>query len=154
MEKPKDIFDKLMHLPGLRIFESFYKEHKEVLLYLFFGALTFIVSVVTFAIFSVVMEMNELIANTFSWIIAVILAFLTNRKWVFRAPTDTVIEFFSQMLSFGTGRVITLVIEEIILLVFITWLGFSRMVIKIVAQIFVIIINYFISKILIFRENK
>ena len=34
------------------------------------------------------------------------------------------------MLSFFGGRVVTLVIEEIILLVFITWLGFNSMVVK------------------------
>ena len=31
-----DIFDRLMHLPVLNIFEPFYKKHKEMLLYLFF----------------------------------------------------------------------------------------------------------------------
>ena len=35
MEERKDIFDKIMSLPGLRIFEEFYKKNKEVLLYLF-----------------------------------------------------------------------------------------------------------------------
>ena len=45
MEERKDIFDKIMSLPGLRIFEEFYKKNKEVLLYLFFGGLTFIVSI-------------------------------------------------------------------------------------------------------------
>ena len=41
VEEKKDIFDKLMHLPVLNIFEPFYKKHKEVLMYLFFGGLTF-----------------------------------------------------------------------------------------------------------------
>ena len=35
VEEKKDIFDKLMHLPVLNIFEPFYKKHKEVLMYLF-----------------------------------------------------------------------------------------------------------------------
>ena len=41
MEEKKDIFDRLMHLPVLNIFEPFYKKHKEVLMYLFFGGITF-----------------------------------------------------------------------------------------------------------------
>lgn len=44
-----DIFDRLMHLPVLNIFEPFYKKHKEMLLYLFFGGLTFVISVITYA---------------------------------------------------------------------------------------------------------
>ena len=36
--KKKDIFDKIMSLPGFRIFEPFYKKNKEVPLYLFLWA--------------------------------------------------------------------------------------------------------------------
>lgn len=41
MKEKRDIFDRLMHLPVLNIFEPFYKKHKEVLMYLFFGGITF-----------------------------------------------------------------------------------------------------------------
>ena len=47
----EDIFDKLMKLPVLNIFEPFYKKNKEMLLYLFFGGLTFVVSVVTYGLY-------------------------------------------------------------------------------------------------------
>ena len=45
MNEKKDIFDKIMSLPGLRILEPFYKKNKEILLYLFFGGLSFLVSI-------------------------------------------------------------------------------------------------------------
>ena len=45
MEEKKDIFDRLMHLPVLNIFEPFYKKHKEVLMYLFFGGITFFLNI-------------------------------------------------------------------------------------------------------------
>ena len=83
MLKDKDIFDKIMELPGFRIFEPFYKKYKEILLYLFFGGLTMIVSIVSYAICNLTFEINELIANVFSWILAVLFAFFTNRIWVF-----------------------------------------------------------------------
>lgn len=57
------VFDKLMELPILRIFNPFYKKYKEMLLYLFFGGLSFIVSIATYACFNVGMGINELIAN-------------------------------------------------------------------------------------------
>ena len=44
-EKEKDIFDKIMALPGLNIFEGFYKKYKEMLLYLFFGGMTAVISI-------------------------------------------------------------------------------------------------------------
>lgn len=153
MEEKRDIFDKIMSLPILNIFEPFYKKHKEILMYLFFGGLTFVVSILSYAFFNITLSMNELIANVVSWIIAVTFAFVTNRIWVFDAPTNTMSEFMKQMLSFFGGRVVTLVIEEIILLVFITVLHFASMPVKVVAQIVVIALNYIISKLLIFKKE-
>lgn len=47
-----------------------------MLLYLFFGGLSFVVSVVTYGIFNLAIGLNELIANVISWIITVTFAFL------------------------------------------------------------------------------
>ena len=142
-----------MKLPILNIFEPFYKKNKEMLLYLFFGGLTFVVSVITYGFFNVSLGLDELIANIISWIIAVTFAFFTNRIWVFNSPTNGAREFVAQLISFFGGRVVTLVIEEIILLVFITWLKFPSMIIKIIAQIIVIVLNYVISKLIVFKES-
>lgn len=150
----EDIFDKIMKLPGLRMLEPFYKKYKEILLYLFFGGLTFVVSIVTYAYFNVVLGINELVANVISWVLAVLFAFVTNRIWVFQAPTHTAGEFVRQMVSFFGGRVLTLVVEELILLVFITVLHFASMPVKVVAQIVVIVLNYIISKLIVFRKKE
>ena len=145
-ETKPDIFDKIMHLPGLRVFEPLYKKYKEVLLYLFFGVLTTVVSIGSYAFFNVTLGINELIANVISWVLAVLFAFFTNRIWVFAAPTKTVEEFMKQLVSFAGGRVLTLV--------FITMLHFNSMLIKFIAQVVVIILNYVISKLLVFRKDK
>ena len=100
MSEKRDIFDKLMALPILNNFEPFYKRNKEVLLYLFFGGLTCIISIVSYAFFG--------------------------------------------------GRVATLVVEEIILLVFVSLLAFPSVPVKVVAQVIVIILNYIISKFFVF----
>ena len=147
----KDIFDKIMDMPIFNVFKPFYKKYKEILLYLFFGGLAFVVSIVTFALFNVSWKINELLANILSWIITVTFAFFTNRIWVFNSPTNGLKEFIKQMSSFFNGRIITLVIEELILFVFITWLQFPNIVVKIIAQVIVIIVNYIISKLFIFK---
>lgn len=154
MMAQEDIFDKIMHLPGLRKTERFYKKNKEVLLYLFFGGLAFLVSIGTYVLFNVSWGMNESIANIFSWIITVLFAFFTNRIWVFQSRTNGTGEFVKQLFLFYAGRVITLMVEEVILLVFITWLGFSSVFVKVIAQVVVIVLNYVISKILIFKPKK
>ena len=97
--------------------------------------------------------MNEHIANIFSWILAVLFAFITNRIWVFNAPTNTNVEFVRQMLSFFGGRILTLVIEEIIIFIFITKLEFDSVIVKLIAQIIVIVMNYVVSKLFVFKNN-
>ena len=153
MQEKKDIFDRLMALPVLNILEPFYKAHKEVLLYLFFGGLTFIISIASYAFFDITMEMNELVANIFSWIIAVLFAYITNRTWVFENTKSGAAGIVQELIMFMSGRVATLVVEEVILLVFITWLGFGSMVVKIVAQVIVIVLNYIISKLIVFKKR-
>ena len=152
MTEKRDIFDKIMTLSVLNIFESFYKKNKEMLLYLFFGGLTFVIGIASYIFFNVILFMNELVANIFSWILAVSFAYVTNKIWVFDAPTHTVKEFLMQMISFFGGRVATLVIEELILLIFVTWLVFPSVPVKVVAQVIVIVLNYVISKCFIFDK--
>lgn len=154
MEENKDIFDKIMELPGVRVFNGVYKKNKEVLLYLFFGVLTTVVSIVVFALCNVTLGINELVSNVISWIISVAFAFLTNRIWVFAAPTKTAIEFIKQMISFYGGRVLTLLLEELIVLIFVTILGLPGMIIKLVAQVIVIVGNYVISKLIVFKGKE
>lgn len=132
------------------MFQTFYKKNKEVVLYLFFGGLAFVVSIATYVFFDVILSMNELIANVLSWIITVSFAYVTNKIWVFDAPTYTTQEFFKQIVSFFGGRIATLIIEELILLVFVTVLAFPSVLVKIVTQVIVIVLNYVISKFFVF----
>lgn len=127
-------------------------ERHQILLYVFFGGLTFGVSMGSFMLFNLIMDIHELLANIFSWIAAVLFAFATNRKWVFEAPTNTCVEFIKQMFSFFTGRIMTLFVEEIILFLFITILEYNSLLVKIPAQMIVIVINYIISKRFVFGK--
>ena len=74
MKKDKDIFDRIMEWKILSIFNPFYKKYKEVLLYLFFGGLTTFISIGSYAFFDISMHMDPMIANIFSWILAVLFA--------------------------------------------------------------------------------
>lgn len=151
----RDIFDKIMHLPVIRILEPFYKKYKSVLLYLFFGGLTTILSIIVFWAFGDgILGFNEHIANAISWIAAVTFAFLTNRTWVFNAPVDSVKAFFKQAMDFYGGRLLTFAIEEIILLVFVTILSLNELAVKISAQVIVLVLNYVISKLFVFKKKK
>lgn len=154
MENKKDIFDKIMSLPILRIFEGFYKKYKSVLLYLFFGVLTTAVSIVSFFLIGTVAGVNLHIANTASWVLAVTFAFITNRIWVFDAKCESKKEFFIQARDFYGGRLATYFVEELIFIVFVNLLAFNQDIVKIVAQFVILVLNYVVSKFFVFRKNK
>lgn len=149
-----DIFDKIMMWPLLRCFNPFYKRYKQPLMYTFFGGLTTIISIAVFGFFSYVVCMDEITANSISWIIAVLFAYITNRIWVFHAVTDGVAEKLREMTAFFGGRLLTLLFETVMLLIFVTWLRLNKMLIKLIATIFVMILNYVISKIFVFRKRN
>lgn len=149
MDKP-DIFDRIFMLPPLRRLNGFYQKHRSVLLYLLFGGLTTLVSIGSFMAADLVM--HELIANLVSWICAVAFAYVTNRIWVFRSHT-TGGKLVREILAFVGGRLFSLGVEELMLLVLVTKLRFHATLIKVVAQIVVLILNYVLSKLLVFRKK-
>ncbi|WP_022752689.1 GtrA family protein [Butyrivibrio fibrisolvens] len=153
LEQKKDIFDRIMSLPVLNMFEPFYKKHKEGLLYLFFGGLAFFLSIFLYWFMYSVMHLNELVNNTIDWIICVAFQFFTNRTWVFDGKVDNNRAFLVQAGSFTLGRLFTLVVENVLLFIFITLLGFAQMPVKLAATFVVIALNYVISKLFVFRKN-
>lgn len=150
----KDIFDFLMEKRCFRILNLFYTLHKEVLLYLFFGGLSFFVNVSSFLLLNSVFCMGELWTNVIAWTVTVVFVYVTNKLWVFKVELHTGRELFLQIASFFAGRLGTLALEEAIIFIFITKLKLNTVVIKIVAQIVVIITNYVISKLLVFRKGE
>ena len=127
-----------------------FQKHREMILYVFFGGLATVVSIGTFLLFDAVM--NELVANVLSWVITVGFAYWTNRTWVFCSQVRGN-GVWKEMLTFYTGRLVTLGLEELMLLVFVTVLGWNAALIKIAAQVVVLVGNYIISKLLIFRKK-
>lgn len=157
----KDIFDKIMGWGFLKVFEPFYKKNKEMLLYLFFGALTTVVSFIMLGVPQWLLEkagMSEGAAivpsNIISWICAVTFAYVTNRIWVFSSKAHGSKEIFSEAASFYGGRAFTLVVETLMMWVGVSLLGINKWAVKVVASIVVLILNYIISKLFVFRKKK
>ncbi len=126
---------------------------KELILYTIFGNMTFVISIGSYALFNIAFGINELIANALAWVFAVLFSYVTNKKWVFKAPTPTKTAFWVQMFAFFSGRFMTLIIEEAIIFVFITLLAYPSMWVKLAAQVVVVVLNYVISKLFVFRDR-
>ena len=153
MDREPAIFDRLMAAPLLRPLQPFWQKHREALLYLFFGGLTTLLSILLFWLFTA-LGLDVLIANVLSWILVVLFAYLTNAKWVFEARPQGFGERLRLLLRFYAGRLATLGAEELLLWLFIKRLGLPPMPVKIAAQLVVIVLNYVVSKLLVFRKKE
>ena len=167
--------------------KEFCKKHREILAYLFFGVMTMLVS---FAVFYAVIYVSNhffgaleygkdsgrylawnVVANILKWCSGVLVAFYTNRKWVF-TEADRDVPVGKQLLVFAEGRVITLimamVLQYLLELLFATiivsdvtvfGLTFTAEIIGTTAALFIysvieVIANYFFSKIFVFKNKK
>ena len=59
-----------------------------------------------------------------------------------------------ELASFAGGRVLTLLLQEAMFVVFFHWLGISEFIVKIIAAVLVVIANYFISKLIVFKNKN
>lgn len=132
--------------------EKIKENSTEIILYVFFGALTLVVNIVTYIICTEKLGIDVLIANIIAWLIAVIFAYGTNRVWVFHSKTNSMKNFIMQMLCFACGRCVTLILEEGFLWIFIVLVHWNSVLVKCLAQILVILLNYIISKLWIFKK--
>lgn len=131
-----------------------YKKNEEAINYLFWGFAAFVLGTGLFYVFANIMGIYEQIANILSWVICVIFAYLTNRTFVFKSKVKGLKNIIMEFKDFVAARVLTLVMENAILFVMIDLLTFHNMIAKIVGQVVVIVSNYFLSKLWIFKNKK
>lgn len=123
---------------------------KEGLLYLFFGGITFFIGIDTYIFLINIYEVHELIANVVSWICGVTFSFFTTKKWVFRNDNWNAGFIIRQLGGFYLARLVTLLLQELLLYAFITRMRWNPIGIKIFTEIINIILNYLVSKFVIF----
>lgn len=136
--------------------KELYLKYKEIINYLFFGVLTTIVSLATYylLVFTILNPENAIelqIANIISWIAAVTFAYITNRKYVFNSKDKNILK---EMTKFYSSRITTLILDMSFMYIFVTKLNFSDKIIKLIVQVLITILNYILSKLLVFKKRE
>ncbi len=139
--------------------KALYKAHKEGILYLLFGGLTTLISILSFWLFSLMLgEELYLISNLISWVLAVAFAFVTNKLWVFCSEATDKKTLLREIPEFIGARLFSLGLEELGLWLALDILGMSAipsgdLIAKVILQVVVIVLNYFLSKFIIFKKK-
>lgn len=128
---------------------GFYRNHLEVINYLFIGGCTTIISILSYALFAKVCYLDLVVSNMLSWIVSVLFAYFTNRVIVFNSKNKN---YINEFISFMGSRVITLILDTLLMILFVKSLNMNDMIAKVIVQIVVIIGNYLISKLFVFKK--
>jgi putative flippase GtrA len=159
-------------------------KYEEIILYLILGFATTVVSWITYAVARDLIGLTVAVSNVFSWICSVTFAFITNKTWVFKSKAVDTMDLIRQTLQFYGARLATLGIETLLMYLcadkysykFIHLFGLDKlnysgkilsfelinspqrlneMIFKMcIVSIFIIIINYILSKLVIFKKKE
>ena len=133
-------------------FCAFYKRYEHYILYIIFGVLTTIVNFVVFGTLIKFID-NLLIVNTLAFVVAVLFAYFTNNKYVFKEEKEKNLkEKINKIIKFYSTRITTFIIETAILYILV-FIGLKDIVAKILVAIIVIILNYLLSKWIVFSTK-
>ncbi len=134
---------------------NMFSKYKEKILYLVFGFLTTLISLLTYFVVTnsllnpnIAVELQ--LANILSWLLGFLFAYYTNRKYVFNSKNEKKKEF----IQFFISRIFTLLLDMLVMYVFVTVLNLNNLVFKIVSQIIVIVTNYVLSKTIVFKKEE
>lgn len=168
-------FKKFLDIPVLSKLLTY-----EMLSYLFFGVMTTVVNLfvfyisdkilgngalVDFSVFSHVFKVTfEDISTLIAWIFAVLFAYITNKLWVFESRNWKFGVVVKELISFFGARIVSFVVFEsfgfmVVRNLLINFNIFDtdtapKWIAKILISVFVVVFNYVMSKLLIFKKKK
>ena len=128
------------------------KKHKEFLLYAFFGILTTLVNIVSYYLLYNMLFIKNVPAVIISWALSVAFAFFTNKLFVFESRSFKLSIVLRESATFFSARLFTGVLDVIIMYIAVDLLLLDSLFWKIVSNVIVVILNYILSKIWIFKK--
>lgn len=131
-----------------------YTKYGEVMSYLFFGVLATIVNIGIFYFFDTLLNTPYLIANGLSIIGAILFAFFTNKKYVFKSNTTSKEESFREFILFVGFRLASGVFDMLSMYILVSLLTVDTNISKILTQFIVVVVNYVFSKVFIFKQEE
>ena len=128
-----------------------FEQYKDMIAYLFFGVCTTAVNVAVYWLAAHPLELGTMPSAVIAWIAAVLFAYVTNRKWVFHSQARGAAEIAREIASFFACRIATGVLDWACMYVFVDLLHWNDLIIKVAANILVIVLNYVASKLVVFK---
>ena len=125
----------------------------DILSYLFFGGLTTLVNFLVYFPCYNYLGLSATASNVIAWAVAVAFAYLTNKPFVFKSHDWSAKTVMPELAKFVGCRVGSGLLETFIIFITVDLLAWNGNWMKLITSILVVILNYFGSKLLVFRKD-
>ncbi len=132
--------------------KKFYDKNREMLLYMVFGTVTVMANILTYYVMAKIND-NTAIDTAVALFVSVLVAYATNRKFVFRSEHYGARAVFIEFFSFFAFRAVSGIMDIVIMVIFVDIFHYNDMAVKLVSNVFVIIFNFAASKWFIFKNE-
>lgn len=134
--------------------KQYYIKYREVISYLFWGVMTTLVNYVTYFVCRKILGAeNYLLCNAIAWTVAVVFAFVVNKLFVFQSKSWEGKLVFREAWQFLSARIFSGVLDMALMWFFVDKIGINDTIVKIISNIVVVVLNYILSKLVIFRKR-
>ena len=144
------IFDMIVNLPIIRIIKPIYEWKKAFWIYCFLGFISTVSNYIFTIVFSETFHIYGTIANIIAWLLSTLISFILFRYFYFDRTNNS---FINELIKFASARIFTLGVETLSIFVFVDLLGFDIKIIKAILIPVTAILNYFISKLFVFKNK-
>lgn len=132
--------------------KALYHKYREIINYLVFGVLTTLVNYLSYLLIAPLF-VRTTAPTVIAWVLSVLFAYFTNRTFVFRSRLRGMAAV-KEAGAFFAARILSGVLDVIIMAVFADWLGLNDKIVKLASNVFVVVFNYVASKLVVFRRKK
>ena len=128
-------------------------KYQELIRYVFWGIMTTLVNYAAYFLLKEGFHISLVPRNVTAWAVSVLFAFFTNKLFVFRSRDWTLRVALRELWQMTASRLFTLGLETGILWIFVEQLCWSDAVVKLAANVVVVVVNYVLSKFIVFGKN-
>lgn len=125
-----------------------------LVLYMLFGALTTVVNYGVYLPCLNYLHWSATISNIAAWVASVAVAFATNKPFVFKSHDWSAKVLLPELGRFVTCRLGSGFLETVIIFITVDCFSLNGNWMKLAVSVFVIVLNYIASKILVFRNTR
>jgi putative flippase GtrA len=131
-----------------------YHRYEDGISYLFFGVLTTVVNYLVYLPCYHWLSLSATVSNVIAWVVAVAFAYLTNKPFVFKSHDWSAKVVLPELGKFVSCRIGSGVLETAIIFLTVDLMNWDGTWMKLATNVMVVILNYFGSKLLVFRNKK